>query len=126
MKILAWGTLAARAARRGFPPQPMMATPCADLANLHLPHVTITEASAVTAATPYCKVLGSAKPTADSDIHFEVVIPDGKAWNGRYLQVGNGGFAGAVPERAMLAPLAQGYAVAGTDDGHEDTVNTDA
>ncbi|HEX4272575.1 MAG TPA: tannase/feruloyl esterase family alpha/beta hydrolase [Rhizomicrobium sp.] len=126
MKILAWGALAAMAAIMSVHAQPMMATPCADLANLHLPHVTITEATAVTAATPYCKVLGSAKPTPDSDIRFEVVIPEGKVWNGRYLQVGNGGFAGAVPERSMLAPLAQGYAVAGTDDGHEDTVNTDA
>ena len=69
-------------------------------------------------------MLGTARPTSDSDIRFEVVIP--AQWNGRYLQVGNGGFAGDIPERAMLAPLAQGYAVAGTDDGHEDTVNTDA
>ncbi len=32
----------------------------------------------------------------------------------------------SIPERGMLAPLALGYAVAGTDDGHQDTVNTDA
>ncbi|HVW72698.1 MAG TPA: tannase/feruloyl esterase family alpha/beta hydrolase [Rhizomicrobium sp.] len=126
MKIFAWSALAAMAAILSVHAQPMTATSCADLANLHLPHVTISEATAVAAATPYCKVLGSARPTPDSDIRFEVVIPEGKAWNGRYLQVGNGGFAGVVPERAMLAPLALGYAVAGTDDGHEDTVNTDA
>ena len=123
MKVLAWGTLAALAAIMSVQAQPA-STPCSELVNLKLPHATITEASMVTAGAAYCKVLGAAYPTSDSDIRFEVVIP--AQWNGRYLQVGNGGFAGVIPERAMLAPLAQGYAVAGTDDGHEDTVNTDA
>lgn len=120
MKILAWGALAALAAIMSVQAQPV-ATSCEQLTALKLPHVTISEASM---AAGYCKVLGSAHPTSDSDIRFEVVIPQN--WNGRYLQVGNGGFAGVIPERAMMAPLAQGYAVAGTDDGHEDTVNTDA
>src|ERR1700729_3642065 len=66
----------------------------------------------------YCKVLGTAKPTSDSDIRFEVVIPEGSAWNGRYLQVGNGGFAGKIPEGSLFMGPAAGYAVAGTDDGH--------
>jgi hypothetical protein len=124
MKILVWGALAALVAVLGVQAQPST-TPCSDLVHLKLPHVTISEA-AMSAGGPsgYCRVLGSAHPTPDSDIRFEVVIPQN--WNGRYLQVGNGGFAGVIPERAMLAPLAQGYAVAGTDDGHEDTVNTDA
>ncbi|HEY2009081.1 MAG TPA: tannase/feruloyl esterase family alpha/beta hydrolase [Rhizomicrobium sp.] len=124
MKILAWGALAALAAVMGVQAQ-LAVTPCADLTALQLPHVTISEASIV--AGPgggYCKVLGAAHPTPDSDIRFEVVIPQN--WNYRYLQVGNGGFAGVIPERAMMALLAQGYAVAGTDDGHQDTVNTDA
>jgi feruloyl esterase len=123
MKILAWGTLAVLAAVMSVQAQPA-ATACADLVNLKLPHVTITEASMVTAGPAYCRVLGTARPTPDSDIRFEVVIPE--QWNGRYLQVGNGGFAGTIPERNMLAPLALGYAVAGTDDGHQDSVSTDA
>jgi feruloyl esterase len=97
---------------------------CADLSSLKLAHVTITEAAMVPGAPAYCKVYGSAHPTSDSDIRFAVMIPEG--WNGRYLQVGNGGFAGVIPERAMLPALAQGYAVAGTDDGHQSTINTDA
>jgi hypothetical protein len=121
MKTFAWSTLAALAAAMSVQAQPSV-TPCADLVNLKLPHVTISEASMATGGA--CKVLGAAHPTPDSDIRFEVMIPS--QWNGRYLQVGNGGFAGVIPERAMMAPLAQGYAVAGTDDGHEDTVNTDA
>jgi len=124
MKILAWGTLAALAMAMGVQAQPKAAA-CDDLVNLKLPHVTITEATmAASGAGSYCKVLGTARPTSDSDIRFEVMIPEN--WNGRYLQVGNGGFAGVIPERNMLAPLALGYAVAGTDDGHEDTINTDA
>jgi hypothetical protein len=124
MKILAWGALAALVAVMGVQAQPST-TPCSELVNVKLPHVTISEAAmAASGPSGYCRVLGSAHPTPDSDIRFEVVIPQN--WNGRYLQVGNGGFAGVIPERAMLAPLAQGYAVAGTDDGHEDTVNTDA
>ena len=123
MKILAWVTLVALTAALSVEAQPA-ATPCSDLTALKLPHVTITEATLVSTGATYCNVLGSAHPTPDSDIRFEVVIPE--QWNGRYLQVGNGGFAGAIPERGMLAPLALGYAVAGTDDGHEDTVNTDA
>ena len=99
---------------------------CADLANLKLDHITITEAVVVPAAPAYCKVSGSAHPTPDSDIHFAVMIPEGGAWNGRYLQLGNGGFAGVLPERGMIAAVAQGYAVAGTDDGHQSTINTDA
>jgi feruloyl esterase len=123
VKVLAWGALAALAAVMSVQAQPA-ATPCSGLINLKLPHVTILEASMVGAGPAYCKVLGSAHPTPDSDIRFEVAIPT--QWNGRYLQVGNGGFAGVIPERAMLAPLALGYAVAGTDDGHQDTDGTNA
>ena len=109
---------------------------CESLTDLKLPHVTVTEAKIVakapfgpagTAAAPtYCRVLGTARPSADSDIRFEVAIPEGDAWNGRYLQVGNGGFAGAIPERSILQGLAGGYAVAGTDDGHQSAIGTDA
>ena len=74
----------------------------------------------------YCKVIGSARPTHDSDIRFEVAIPEGDAWNGRYLQVGNGGFAGKIPEQYMALGLSAGFAVAGTDDGHESEKSTDA
>jgi hypothetical protein len=126
---LALATLALTGAARA-------ASPCASLTDLKLPHVTITEAKLVEkapfgpagqAATPtYCKVMGTARPTADSDIRFEVAIPEGEAWNGRYLQVGNGGFAGTIPERSILLGLSAGYATAGTDDGHQSSVGTDA
>jgi len=104
---------------------------CSALANLTLPHVAITGAVMVpasidpaTAHPAYCRISGASHPTQDSDIRFEVWIPD--HWNGRYLQLGNGGFAGVIPERGLLMGVAQGFAVAGTDDGHQSTVNTDA
>jgi hypothetical protein len=118
------------------PGPPTLAVPCESLPSLRVPHVTVTEAHLVPAGDhprggprgvdmgmlhlpSYCRVLGVARPTADSEIRFEVVIPAGEAWNGRYEQVGNGAFAGFIPEDDLLDPLAAGYASAGTDDGHQ-------
>jgi feruloyl esterase len=94
---------------------------CSRLTGLKLPHVAITGAAM---QNSFCRVKGTASPTSDSQIGFEVWIPNN--WNGRYLQLGNGGFAGAIPEAGMIAGIAQGYAVAGTDGGHRSEVNTDA
>ena len=116
-------------------PQPTTAMACEGLMSLHLEHVTIRDArlaiakpagAGAPALPPSCRVMGTSAPTADSDIRFEVAIPVGQAWNGRYLQVGNGGFAGLVPEEDILAGLAAGYATAGTDDGHQSRYGTSA
>ena len=66
----------------------------------------------------FCRVAGTASPTADSAIKFEVWMP-GQGWNGKFVAVGNGGFAGMIFYFAMAEPLRRGYAVAGTDTGHE-------
>jgi feruloyl esterase len=138
MRLLGWLSLAGIAALVAAPvvlsqtePRATPSPTCGALANLSLPHVAISAAMIVpasidplTAHPAYCRVSGAAHPTPDSDIRFEVWIPD--HWNGRYLQLGNGGFAGTIPERLMALGMAQGYAVAGTDDGHQSTVNTDA
>lgn len=101
---------------------------CSNLKSLKLAHVEVTEAGIIAASgTPaYCKVLGASHPASNSDIRFEVLIPAGSAWNGRYLQVGNGGFAGSIREATLLAALTEGYAVAGTDDGHQSSSGADA
>ena len=127
MKLKATAILFLLTAVLGVHAQPATG-PCAELANLKLDHVTITEAVSVPAAAlpAYCKVSGFAHPTPDSNIGFAVMIPENGAWNGRYLQLGNGGFAGVIPERGLFMGLAQGFAVAGTDDGHQSTVNTEA
>jgi feruloyl esterase len=103
-------------------------TSCDALANLQLPRSTITSAKMIAAgplsnAQPinvpaHCEVKGVIRPTKDSEIQFAVWLPP-TGWNGKYLQVGNGGWAGAIGYQAMVDPLVRGYAAAGTDDGHQ-------
>lgn len=107
------------------------AAACEDLAGLRLQDTTITVARTIPAdsftppgaAAPlvglgaFCRLAGIIAPTADSRIGFEVWLPP--QWNGRYLQVGNGGFAGSIPHNALALGVVRGYATAGTDDGHE-------
>src|SRR4029077_18037650 len=57
-------------------------------------------------------------PTADSDIRFEVWMPT-SGWNGKFVGVGNGVWAGSITYFSMVAPLSMGYATAATDDGHQ-------
>src|SRR5579871_4460332 len=112
-------------------------TPCEKLADLKLPHVTINSAQVVpagpvgggarpTQAPERCVVKAVAHPTSDSDIGFEVWMPVGAAWNGRYQQVGNGGWAGAIPAPSLAAATQRGYATAGTDDGHSSSATPGA
>ncbi len=74
------------------------------------------------AATPpnpeFCRVAATLKPTPDSDIKIEVWLPT-SGWNGKFEGVGNGGLAGSIQLRNMIAPVSQGYAAASTDTGHE-------
>jgi feruloyl esterase len=64
----------------------------------------------------FCRVVGVIRPTSDSQIGFELWLPD--QWNGRYLQAGNGGFAGLINYGGLVPGLRDGFAVASTDDGH--------
>lgn len=64
-----------------------------------------------------CVVKAIARPTKDSEINLEVQLPL-ENWNGRYRQLGNGGWAGIVPSGLLKTAAEQGYASAGTDDGH--------
>ena len=102
-------------------------TACADMAGARLNHAEVTSAKLETVKVGQaCRIAVRAHPVADSDIGIEVVIPVGSAWNGKYVQVGNGGLAGQIPAPAIKARADQGYAVAGTDDGHQDAVGTSA
>lgn len=120
------------------------AASCESLANLSLDHATVTSATSVPAGTftpptlsgavtppspipnlpAFCRVQITSSPTSDSSIGIEVWLPE--SWNGKYLQAGNGGFAGVVPYSSLARAIQRGYAAAGTDDGHSDPVNTDA
>jgi hypothetical protein len=108
---------------------------CEALRGLSLPHVTIDDVRAVAAsdasgdhpALPaWCRVSGTSRPTPDSEIRFLVAMPRKDAWDGRFVQLGNGGFAGRVREGTLLDVLARGSAAAGTDDGHTSTDVQDA
>jgi feruloyl esterase len=100
-------------------------TACADLRATKLPHAEVTSATTLKLkGGEACQVLVTSRPTSDSDIRIEVVIPVGGAWNGKYAQVGNGGLAGAIPSAQIKARAEQGYASAGTDDGHQSNSRT--
>src|SRR5215212_2610226 len=111
--------------------------PCENLATLKLPYTLITSANAVPEGAPpapagpggpaaapapvpaHCDVRGIIRPTRDSEIRFALWLPPAAAWNGKYRQEGNGGWAGSINTAALAEPLRRGYAVAATDDGHE-------
>ena len=105
---------------------------CEKLAELKLANTTITAAQSVAggAFTPpagsasafkelpaFCRVAGTIKPTADSDIKFEVWMPS-SGWNGKFQGIGNGGFAGSISYGGLGGAIARGYATASTDTGH--------
>ncbi|HEV2486544.1 MAG TPA: tannase/feruloyl esterase family alpha/beta hydrolase [Terracidiphilus sp.] len=106
---------------------------CESLKDLSIPNVTITSAvsvpegvAAARAGVPapqvslpeHCVIQAVARPTSDSEIHFEVWLPT-TTWNGKYQQWGNGGWAGSIPTMYLPDSLKRGYAVAATDDGHK-------
>ncbi|HVZ20208.1 MAG TPA: tannase/feruloyl esterase family alpha/beta hydrolase [Vicinamibacterales bacterium] len=111
------------------------AASCDDLSSLKLPDATITSAHTVaagaftqpgrggaTVAVPdlpaFCRVQATLRPSSDSDIHMEVWLP-AAGWNGKFEEVGNGGWVGSVDTNAMAAALRRGYAAAGSDLGHQ-------
>jgi feruloyl esterase len=61
------------------------------------------------------------KPTSDSLINMELWLPT-QNWNGKFMGVGNGGFAGSIQglNNEMPQALRLGYATAGTDTGHQE------
>src|SRR3989442_9077962 len=69
----------------------------------------------------HCRVQMVLKPTSDSLINMELWLPT-QGWNGKFLGVGNGGFAGSIQGRTNEMPqaLRLGYATAGTDTGHQE------
>lgn len=102
---------------------------CESLATAKLPHTEIRSAAVVPAGKSastlpelpaLCRVAGLIRPSADSEIQFEVWMP-GANWNGKFLGVGNGGFAGSINVAGMAAAVARGYATASTDTGHSIT-----
>jgi feruloyl esterase len=66
----------------------------------------------------HCRVRLVLTPSPDSNINVELWLPV-EQWNGKFLAVGNGGWAGSIQGYDdMQEALRRGYATAGTDTGH--------
>jgi hypothetical protein len=105
---------------------------CAGLVKLPLPHAAITSSQLIPAGSyspapgsayanlpEFCRVVGVSTPTPNSKIGFEVWLPTGTSYNGKFRQVGNGGFAGSIIYDDLADGIRRGYATASTDDGHQ-------
>ncbi len=68
-----------------------------------------------------CRIAGVATPTSDSQIHFEVWLPEDGHWTGRLQVYGNAGYVGRIPYADLAKDIAKGNAVAGGDTGHVTT-----
>lgn len=110
---------------------------CAGLATIRLAQTEITDATAIKASTfipparakgvasavfatlpAFCRVRAVVRPTADSDVAVELWLP-AAGWNGRFEAVGNGGFQSTINYEALAKALADGYAVAASNAGHD-------
>ena len=67
----------------------------------------------------HCIVKLAAHPSADSDIRVELWLPETSSWNGKYLATGNGGYSSNLAYDQMAEAMARGYAVGGSDTGHQ-------
>ena len=116
----------------GAPAHGLYAADCGALQALKLTDAVISTAELVTSGDleadtlekplhglpPFCRVTGVLKPSADSEIRFEVWLPE-NGWNGRFLGAGNGGFAGQIGYQNLAGNLGRGFATAGSDAGHQ-------
>jgi feruloyl esterase len=106
-------------------------SPCEALKSLSIPNTTITASEYVPAGTQrnarggrtaplpaHCRVAAVLQPSPDSHIEMELWMPS-ENWNGKFLAVGNGGWAGNIETAAMAAGLTRGYATASNDTGHK-------
>ncbi|GAM83814.1 hypothetical protein ANO11243_018040 [Dothideomycetidae sp. 11243] len=75
---------------------------------------------------PFCQIFGNVSYGEAGDyLVFEIWLPDAQYYHGRFLAVGNGGFAGVLEPAEFLAALNldMGFAIAGGDAGHRAALN---
>lgn len=137
---LARRVLIGGAALAAMAASPAAAAECGELARMALPGGKVTSAALVAPgafqqpAAPggpppgvgggayrdlpeFCRVQATLTPTSDSDLKVEVWLPS-SGWNGKFVGIGNGIWAGQLSYSQLAEPLSRGYAVATTDTGH--------
>jgi len=91
---------------------------CASLATVALPNTTIDSAALDPNNPEICRVTAiTTHPPAGDKIKIWVAIPASN-WNGRFVGIGGGGFAGGSAA-GVNQPVALGYASGSTDTGHD-------
>jgi feruloyl esterase len=111
------------------------AASCESLSSLTLPGATVTMAQSVAAggfsplAGPsadgrfkdlpaFCRVVAILRPSADSEIRFELWLP-ATGWNGNFEANGNGGWSGSISPVTLAGGLRRGYAASMSNLGHD-------
>lgn len=124
------------AAGEGASPETARSGACEALAARTFPHATITTAQLVKSGAfsapgspqlsaafktlpAFCRVAVTLAPSPESHILMELWMP-AENWTGKFLAVGNGGWAGNISFDALAAGLRRGYATASNDTGHQD------
>lgn len=64
---------------------------------------------------PFCRIEG----VIETEIGFELWLPERDDWNRRFLGAGVGGQAGSIAVRDLARGIERGYAAASTDTGHK-------
>jgi feruloyl esterase len=105
------------------------AVDCSSLISVTSDSSTMTAADSITppatiggaaVTVPFCRVQGTARPTSDSEIKFEVWLPPtAGAWSGRMKVNGTGGYAGATPYARLAQDVGDGFVSAGSNMGHD-------
>ncbi len=67
----------------------------------------------------HCSVRIITPTSSDSAVTSEIWLPDPTAWNGKLLGTGNGGYSSMLLYREMADGLGRGFAVGGSDTGHQ-------
>ncbi|KAH8895586.1 tannase and feruloyl esterase [Thozetella sp. PMI_491] len=65
----------------------------------------------------HCRVAAQFNTSSDSTVNFEIWMPDISQWNGRFLAVGNGGWAGASQLKDFATMSTNGGHNSTSDDG---------
>jgi feruloyl esterase len=105
------------------------AVDCSSLISVTSDSSTMTAADSITppatvggvaVTVPFCRIQGTARPTSDSEIKFEVWLPPtAGAWTGRMKVNGTGGYAGATPYARLAQDVGDGFVSAGSNMGHD-------